>query len=53
MLGNSLSSNDVRRIAARNFGTVTTPAQPLPVESRAGEWTCKNKSWSETGGEGE
>lgn len=52
MSGNSLSSIYVQRIAARDFGTVTAPAQPFCGIFRNGEWTCKNESWRKTGGQG-
>ena len=52
VFGDSLSSNYIRRVAARNMVRITSPAQPLFTDSRVGERTCKDKSWRKTGSEG-
>ena len=44
MLGDSLPSDYIRRVTTRNFVRITSPTQTLAVNSRVGEWTCKNKS---------
>ena len=44
MLGDSLSSDYIRRVTTMNVVRITSPAQTLSANSRGGEWTCKNHS---------
>ena len=52
VFGDSLSSNYIWGVAARNMVRITSPAQPLFRDSRVGERTCSHKGWRKTGSEG-